>query len=115
MQMVLGKREQAVDHQSGQADHDHGRKNEFQLKELTIIGHQASETFERCDEFYRNQGLPALARPSRSPVKIDGTAEGSTIIVSFDQRLNERTRPDPVSRRRRCASPPSGWVEDLHV
>ncbi|MER8402825.1 hypothetical protein [Mesorhizobium sp. M1348] len=104
MQMVFGKREQAVDRQFGQADHDHGRKDEFQLKELTTIGHQVSEPFERCDEFYRNQGLPAVSEALSQPCEIDGTAEGSTIIVSFDQQLNETTRPDPPSRRRGCAS-----------
>lgn len=93
MQTVFGKPEQAVDHQSDQPDHDHGRQNEFQLKKLTAIGHQVSEPLEGCDELYRNQGLPGVGKVSRSPVKIDGTAEGSTIIVSFDQRLNERTRP----------------------
>ncbi|WP_352624937.1 hypothetical protein [Mesorhizobium sp. M0578] len=60
MQMVSGKREQAVDHQSGQATTIMAERTRFQLKELTTIGHQVSEPFERCDEFYRNQGLPAV-------------------------------------------------------
>ncbi|MER8766724.1 hypothetical protein [Mesorhizobium sp. M0968] len=58
-----------------------------------------------------------LTRPSRSPVKIHGTAEGSTIIVSFDQRLNERTKGHGQTRLTttplRFAA--ISWVEDLHL
>ncbi|MER9177026.1 hypothetical protein NKH72_26180 [Mesorhizobium sp. M0955] len=39
------------------------------MKELTTIGDQVSEPFERCDEFYRNQGLPAVGKAFSQPCK----------------------------------------------